>query len=85
MTLDNARITKICLIVKQGIENLKIATNQADKMLIIDNTIYYLRNSLGNRYDDFLKFAFPSYEVVPVILLMASEELPLKIKEFLEQ
>ena len=82
-----SEVERVCEVVRKNIENFKKSESCSERSKLLDSVVDYLKGRLGDRYKQFLGFIFPGYEgeYIPAGFVVFSENLPEKLKEFLEQ
>jgi hypothetical protein len=76
-------INGIVETVRGLIKNYGAEQRPGPKIGILNNLTYYLPAKLGDKWNEFLIFAFPLFPNPPVGMLVCTDELPELLRKFL--
>jgi hypothetical protein len=76
-------VNRIVETVRGLIKNYRAEHRPGPKLGILNNLTHYLPAKLGDKYNEFLIFAFPQFSNPPVAMLVCTDELPELLGRFL--
>ncbi len=83
-----SNIEKVVEQTRKSINYYRTENDPVLKKNALNNFFFYLQAKLGDKYGDFLRFAFPAYaerNYVPAGLIICTDNLPELLRDFLTQ